>query len=539
MNLDIPLAVAISAVTRLAEAGMAEASQRLSKRLTLHGKPDILSMDVSQLGIVGLDVLYALAKEGSHRALMMQITSYRNIVASPFDAKVGNLKSLPAGLIAFVIKDHIDGWLYHQESDGVYLPWLVRSIKYSAPQQYSPAQVVITLSANAAKKSDPRRESVHDSTKNLFLGADDIVKLTIPEILAKQGYFHETPELKAAYEKDLEAFAKFRPQHGAQFLANGFSLEDDSYRQTLVELPRNAKMVNDEQSIRRVLQDSVNASFWEDQEGAPVFSEQPYHCRLYMFNLAMHAHQWVHVSSLTPYIYRPELREKLILPDLHRDLIEVLTTDMDVIMEDLVDGKSGGTTILCKGSPGLGKTLTAEVYAEVVGKPLYRVHSGQLGTDAPSVEKALMEILERASSWGALLLLDEADVFVRKRDGDLNHNAVVAVFLRTLEYFKGLLFMTTNRSEDIDDAIISRCIAIVNYAAPTADLAPQYWHVLSKQFKIDLSDTLIDQLVTMFPKASGRDVKELLKLTSKFARRKEIPLDAEVFRKCAMFRGMV
>lgn len=538
MNIEIPLAVAILAIDRLAEAGLVEVSQRLNKRLTLHGKPDVLSVDVSQLGLAGLDVLYALAKEESHRALMMQITSYRNIVASPFDAKVGNLKSLPAGLIAFVIKDHIDGWLYHQEADGVYLPWLVRSIKYAKAEQYSPAQVVITLSANSAKKADSRRESAHDSTKNLFLGMDDIVKQTIPEILAKQGYFHETPELKAAYENDLEAFSKFRPQHGAQFLANGLALEDESYRQTLVALPLNAKMVNDEQSIRRVLQDSVNATFWEDQEGAPVFSEQPYHCRLYMFNLAMHAHQWVHVASLTPYVYRPELRDKLILPELHRDLIEVLATDMDVIMEDLVDGKSGGTTILCKGSPGLGKTLTAEVYAEVVGKPLYRVHSGQLGTDAASVEKSLMQILERASSWGALLLLDEADVFVRKRDDDLNHNAVVAVFLRTLEYFNGLLFMTTNRSEDIDDAILSRCIAIIQYGAPTPDLAPQYWHVLSKQFKIDLPDSLIDKLTTMFPKASGRDVKELLKLTSKYARRKKIHLDAEVFRKCAMFRGL-
>ena len=38
-------------------------------------------------------------------------------------------------------------------------------------------------------------------------------------------------------------------------------------------------------------------------------------------------------------------------------------------------------------------------------------------------------------------------------------NAVVGVFLRVLEYFNGLLFLTTNRIDDIDEAIVSRCIA--------------------------------------------------------------------------------
>ena len=131
----------------------------------------------------------------------------------------------------------------------------------------------------------------------------------------------------------------------------------------------------------------------------------------------------MHVQNLTSYEYKPELREKLILPVQHRELIDILTADMNVLMEDIVEGKSGGTTILCKGAPGLGKTLTAEVYSEVVGKPLYRVHSGQLGITAASVEQNLSEILRRAARWDAILLLDEADVYIRCRDNDLQHNA--------------------------------------------------------------------------------------------------------------------
>ena len=77
---------------------------------------------------------------------------------------------------------------------------------------------------------------------------------------------------------------------------------------------------------------------------------------------------WIHVDNLTEYQYDASLREKLILPEEHRDLIDILTQDMDVLMDDIVAGKSGGTTILCKGAPGLGKTLTAEVHSEVVGR---------------------------------------------------------------------------------------------------------------------------------------------------------------------------
>ncbi len=202
-------------------------------------------------------------------------------------------------------------------------------------------------------------------------------------------------------------------------------------------------------------------------------------------------------------------------------------------MEDIVEGKSGGTTILCKGAPGLGKTLTAEVYSEVVGKPLYRVHSGQLGITAASVEQNLSQILRRAARWDAILLLDEADVYIRCRDNDLQHNAIVAEFLRTLEYFNGLLFMTTNRIQDVDDAILSRCIATIQYETPSKEDAVRLWKSLTSQFNIDLSDDLIDSLTNTYAKSSGRDIKELLKFfTSKFCKSKKIPYSEETFRQC-------
>jgi hypothetical protein len=110
-----------------------------------------------------------------------------------------------------------------------------------------------------------------------------------------------------------------------------------------------------------------------------LFCRIPVHPYMLMFHLELHHHLWVHVDDMTPYVYQPDLKQKLILPEEQTDLIDILTAEMDVLMDDIVAGKSGGTTVLCAGPPGVGKTLTAEVYAEIIQRPLYRVHSGQLG----------------------------------------------------------------------------------------------------------------------------------------------------------------
>jgi AAA+ superfamily predicted ATPase len=238
------------------------------------------------------------------------------------------------------------------------------------------------------------------------------------------------------------------------------------------------------------------------------------------------------------YEYDTNLGDKLILPEDHRDLIDVLVNDADVILEDLVSNKSGGTNILCMGEAGLGKTLTAEVYSETIQKPLYSVHSGQLGINPDKIDTILKEILDRATRWGAILLLDEADVYIRKRDNSMQHNAIVAAFLRNIERFDGISFMTTNRVDDVDDAIVSRCAAVVRYDYPEGEELRAIWKVLSTHYGIVLDDELITGLVELFEKTSGRDVKELLKLASKFKSQKGTEPSIEVFRKCAMFRGM-
>jgi SpoVK/Ycf46/Vps4 family AAA+-type ATPase len=257
-----------------------------------------------------------------------------------------------------------------------------------------------------------------------------------------------------------------------------------------------------------------------------------------MFHLDLHHYVWVHVDDMEPYVYRPDLKHKLVLPEEQIDLIDILTAEMDVLMDDIVAGKSGGTTVLCAGPPGVGKTLTAEVYSEVVQRPLYRVHSGQLGLSVAAMEASLKDALTRAQRWGAVMLIDEADVYIKRRDDDMTMNAVVGVFLRVLEYFNGLLFLTTNRIDDIDEAVVSRCIALIKYSPPDAGARRRIWGVMAEQFGLDAPPAMLDALVDAFPAASGRDIKGLSKLVAKYCAHRSAPLSMEVFRLCAIFRGI-
>ena len=94
---------------------------------------------------------------------------------------------------------------------------------------------------------------------------------------------------------------------------------------------------------------------------------------------------------------------------------------------DLVRGKGKGLIILLHGAPGVGKTSTAECVAEFTRRPLFAMTCGDIGESAGEVEYNLDRCFQLAHKWGCVLLLDEADVFLAKRDRtDLKRNALVS-----------------------------------------------------------------------------------------------------------------
>lgn len=146
-------------------------------------------------------------------------------------------------------------------------------------------------------------------------------------------------------------------------------------------------------------------------------------------------------------------------------------------IEDVIVGKGQGLVILLSGPPGTGKTLMAEAVADRTHRPLVYLQAEDLGTHAGELGTRLKRCLTMAAEWNAVVLLDEADVFMAERDpNNIHRNELVSIFLRELEYFRGILFLTTNLYQTIDPAFRSRVSLHLLFASLPRDARRQVWH---------------------------------------------------------------
>lgn len=430
---------------------------------------------------------------------------------------------------SFLRQDMIDGWLYVRESDGYLHPYLVMDIVMEHGDRTRGPRIKFTMEADNATVKRPSRKP-----RLLFFEETEVVGKTPGDVLIAGGAYKETADLRAEYQARRDAYQLIIDDgFGRQFDFSGAAIRTDDYRSPNKRSER--KVVHDvapgEIAALRMVAPSV---LYGEEEYGPV----PVITAVRVFDLGAQDFLDVNTGDLTPYAYDPDLQDKIVLPDEQRELLHILTTDISVFTGDIIEGKSAGNVILAKGRPGVGKTLTAEVFAEVTGRPLYSIHSGSLGITAELVRKNLEVIFERAKRWDAVLLLDEADVFVMERGFDLAQNAIVAEFLRTLEYFDGLLFLTTNRIDGVDEAILARCAAVIEYRAPGPSDARQVWQILAAGNEVTLSDELLDDLVGGFPDITPRDIKMLLRLALRMAAHRGIEPDISVFISSAKFRGL-
>ncbi|ROW16792.1 hypothetical protein VPNG_01542 [Cytospora leucostoma] len=174
------------------------------------------------------------------------------------------------------------------------------------------------------------------------------------------------------------------------------------------------------------------------------------------------------VSGIKDISWNEKAYESLVLEPKTKETVKALVESHKYhaaeSIDDVIQGKGKGLVAVLHGPPGTGKTLTAEGISELLKCPLYMVSAGELGTDSRVLEGELQRILDICHAWGAILLLDEADVFLEKRNmHDIHRNALVSIFLRQLEYFQGILFLTTNRVETFDDAFQSRIHIALRY----------------------------------------------------------------------------
>jgi len=225
---------------------------------------------------------------------------------------------------------------------------------------------------------------------------------------------------------------------------------------------------------------------------------------------------------------------RLVLKPTKKELVKALITvhNMSTVKQqksDIIEGKGKGLIILLHGGPGTGKTLTAESIAEFAKCPLYRVTCGDIGTDPESVEKYLESVLYIGTVWRCVVLLDEADVFLEERTPtDLQRNALVSVFLRTLEYFEGILVLTSNRVGTFDEAFKSRVQLAIHY--PPLDVKGRF--EIWRMFFVDMlgsdektrHEELHDKLdILARHEMNGRQIRNVINTARQLARyRKEV-----------------
>jgi len=231
-----------------------------------------------------------------------------------------------------------------------------------------------------------------------------------------------------------------------------------------------------------------------------------------VFSLDTKQYVYADVDDLTEYDFDSQAIERLHLPeDILSILTRVFTAPQEAIFGDLVAGKHGGLVVLASGNPGVGKTLSAEVYSELTGRPLYVMELGELGTSPSDVEENLNRIFARVSQWEAVLQFDECEIFLAKRGNDLQRSAIVGIFLRLLDYYRGILFLTTNRPEVLDYAVLSRVTLNLKYPDLSPASRQKIWTTMLEVASLKgISDQDIESL-SQTP-LNGREIRNLVRL---------------------------
>ncbi|KAK7971588.1 hypothetical protein PG989_016604 [Apiospora arundinis] len=203
-------------------------------------------------------------------------------------------------------------------------------------------------------------------------------------------------------------------------------------------------------------------------------------CSHRLFGFVFKSRKWevLNVKFCTPARIQPGAIRSLVMPEDRKIMIQALVeqyntaTSKDGSVQrkqwgaDFIESKGDGQIFLLHGGPGVGKSFTAGKLqrSEFTGRPLLSLNVGDIGTSEEKVEQRLSYWFNLAEKWGAVMLIDEADIYLERRSvSDLKRNGIVSVFLRCMEYYRGILFLTTNRVGQFDDAFMSRIHLIIHY----------------------------------------------------------------------------
>ncbi|EEU36409.1 uncharacterized protein NECHADRAFT_102062 [Fusarium vanettenii 77-13-4] len=142
--------------------------------------------------------------------------------------------------------------------------------------------------------------------------------------------------------------------------------------------------------------------------------------------------------------------------------------------------KGDGLTMLLHGRPGVGKSYTAECIAQYTRRPLLSLDTSDLGPRPDRKDESLVRWFKLAEKWGAIVLIDDAEIFL-----DFGRTDLVANFLRAASYFKGILILTTNRLRAFDHVIMSHVHAQILYPQFGDEERTKLWGHFFKKLEAD------------------------------------------------------
>lgn len=170
-----------------------------------------------------------------------------------------------------------------------------------------------------------------------------------------------------------------------------------------------------------------------------------------------------------------------------------------------------GYRSLFYGSSGTGKTLTATLLGKEFGKDVYRINLSQVVSKyIGETEKNLEKIFIQAENKDWILLFDEADALFGKRtqtksSNDKYANQEVSYLLQRVENFNGLVILTSNFKNNIDDAFLRRFNSIIHFNKPTSEERLKLWKNCMPQ-KTKLKDHNILEVVSKNYELNGAQI---------------------------------
>lgn len=186
--------------------------------------------------------------------------------------------------------------------------------------------------------------------------------------------------------------------------------------------------------------------------------------------------------------------------------LDYLNPDCDLhrLVAQLKESPDAAGAICFYGPPGTGKTALAYYLARAIPKPLMLRHASDiLSPYVGETEQRIAKLFREAREADALLLLDEADSFLRERSGAKNSWEVTATneMLTQMEKFDGIFICSTNLIQHFDAASLRRFTLKIkfDYLTPAQRWQLFCAHVPRAATQADRWQSRVEQLRGLLP----------------------------------------